>query len=212
MSTAAVDQRLDAIVPVIAWNSLRPASTKADTISLRGSTHLLVGATRPGNTFSPSILKGREQARKGTTFSSEVVDFALLQVLRRCCRRSPPTLIYRRGTIDDLFPPSEAIENHNALPRASVPVKMVWFCGGHGVCLTKGGASKLPLEQTWTWLDKYLKGNTLPTLDLASHGSTSAANTAARRATPDRTLTAKGKGTLALKKNGGSGPYRQVAR
>ena len=77
LSTAAVDQRLDAIVPVIAWNSLQTSLYKADTIKSSWVNALLVGATRPGNTFSPSILKGREQARKGTTFSSEVVDFAL---------------------------------------------------------------------------------------------------------------------------------------
>jgi ABC-2 type transport system ATP-binding protein len=209
LSTAAVDQRLDAIVPVIAWNSLQTSLYKADTIKSSWVNALLVGATRPGNTFSPSILKGREQARKGTTFSSEVVDFALAagpaQVLPQI---ATPTLILQ-GTIDNLFPPSEAIENYNALTRAGVPVKMVWFCGGHGVCLTKGGASKLPLEQTWTWLDKYLKGNTAADTGpgftwIDQRGKYRSASS---YPTPDRTLTAKGKGTLALKKNGGSGPY-----
>ena len=88
-------------------------------------------------------------------------------------------------------------------------MKMVWFCGGHGVCLTKGGASKLPLEQTWTWLDKYLKGNTAADTGpgftwIDQRGKYRSASS---YPTPDRTLTAKGKGTLALKKNGGSGPY-----
>ena len=167
----------------------------------------------PGNTFSPSILKGREQARKGTTFSSEVVDFALAagpaQVLPQI---ATPTLILQ-GTIDDLFPPSEAIENYNALTRAGVPVKMVWFCGGHGVCLTKGGASKLPLEQTWTWLDKYLKGNTAADTGpgftwIDQRGKYRNASSYP----PDRTLTAKEKDTGAEEEWRVGAVHRQVAR
>ena len=193
MSTAAVDQRLDAIVPVIAWNF-------ADQ-PLQGRHHqVFVGQRaarrrhRPGNTFSPSILKGREQARKGTTFSSRWSISRLLQVLRRCADRHPTLIL--QGTIDDLFPPSEAIENHNALTRAGVPGEDGLFCGGHGVCLTKGGASKLPLEQTWTWLDKYLKGNTAADTGpgftwIDQRGKYRSASS---YPTPDRTLTAKEKG------------------
>ena len=63
LSTAGIDPRVDAIVPVIAWNSLQTSLYKAQTIKSSWVNALLVGATRPGNTFSPSILKGREQAR-----------------------------------------------------------------------------------------------------------------------------------------------------
>ena len=208
-STAAIDKRIDAIVPVIAWNSLRTSLYKASTIKSSWVNALLVGATRPGNTFSPSILKGREQAKKGTTFSKEVVDFARAAGPDRVLSQvEAPTLILQ-GTIDNLFPPSEAIENYKVLKANDVPVKMVWFCGGHGVCLTKGGASTVPLEQTWLWLDKYLKGDTSVDTGPAfswidQRGKYRNADTYRQ---PKGTLRAKGKGDLALKKSGGSGPY-----
>ena len=45
-----------------------------------------------------------------------------------------PTLLLQ-GTADTLFTLKEAMRNHAILKRNGVPVKMIWFCGGHGVCL-----------------------------------------------------------------------------
>lgn len=208
-STAAIDPRVDAIVPVIAWNSLRTSLYKAQTIKSSWVNALLVGATRPGNTFSPSILKGRQQARKGTTFSKEVVGFARAAGPDRVLANiTAPTLILQ-GTIDNLFPPSEAVANYKALRNAGVPTKMVWFCGGHGVCLTEGGESTLPLQQTWLWLDKYLKGDTA--VDTGP-GFTWIDQRGRFRSAADypsaaRRLSARGDGELRLKDKGGSGPY-----
>jgi len=209
LSTAGIDRRIDAIVPVIAWNSLRTSLYKADTIKAAWVNALMVGATRPGNTFSPSILAGRGQARKGTTFSPRVVDFAAAAGPDRVLAGiTAPTLILQ-GTIDNLFPPSEAIANYKALRATGVPLKMVWFCGGHGVCLTKGGDSTLPLEQTWRWLDKYLKGDTSVDTGpgftwIDQRGRFRSADT---YPVPTKTLKAVGNGRLVLKDKGGSGAY-----
>ena len=46
-----------------------------------------------------------------------------------------PTLI-TQGTADTLFTLKEAIRNYASLRSRGVPTKMLWFCGGHGVCLT----------------------------------------------------------------------------
>ena len=46
---------------------------------------------------------------------------------------------------------STAVEN--------VPVKMIWFCGGHGVCLTNQGPGSSYLDQRQIgWFDRYLRG------------------------------------------------------
>ena len=121
-STAAIDTRIDAIVPVIAWHSLGTALYKASTIKTAWVNLLMTGATQPGNTFDPKILKGRKEAKRGMTFSPEVLDFAksagpdayLSQI-------TAPTLIIQ-GTIDNLFPLSEAIQNYQALSANGVPV------------------------------------------------------------------------------------------
>ena len=41
----------------------------------------------------------------------------------------------------------------------NVPVKMIWFCGGHGVCLTGAGPGANYLDQRQlAWFDRYLRG------------------------------------------------------
>lgn len=208
-STAAIDSRIDAIVPVIAWHSLGTALYKASTIKTAWVNLLMTGATQPGNTFDPKILKGRKEAKRGMTFSPEVLDFAksagpdayLSQI-------TAPTLIIQ-GTIDNLFPLSEAIQNYQALSANGVPVKMIWYCGGHGICLTDNADTTVPLQQTWNWLDKYLKGNAATDTGPAftwvdqngkwrNAGGYPAATTS---------LQARGKGSLKLVKKDGSGPY-----
>ena len=43
----------------------------------------------------------------------------------------------------------------------NVPVKMLWFCGGHGVCLTDDGPGSAYLDQRQVrWFDRYLRGRT----------------------------------------------------
>jgi ABC-2 type transport system ATP-binding protein len=53
-----------------------------------------------------------------------------------------PTLLVH-GTVDNLFTPSEGATNFQALQDAGTPVAMLWFCGGHGICLTGEGDSEL---------------------------------------------------------------------
>ncbi len=207
-STAGIDSRIDAIVPVIAWNSLGTALYKADTIKTAWVSVLMAGATRPGNTFAPALLKGRDEAKKGSTFSKGVVDFALsagpYQVVPNI---KAPTFIIQ-GTVDNLFPPSEAVANYKLLKKTGVPLKMTWYCGGHGFCLENDGSTQVVLEQTRTWLDKYLKGAPLetgPAFTWVDQNGTY--RSAADYPKPTSWLKAAGKGTLTLKDKGGSGPY-----
>jgi ABC-2 type transport system ATP-binding protein len=98
-----------------------------------------------------------------------------------------PTLLIQ-GTVDTLFPLDEAVTNFDQIGdnpwrtsvikakakkgmgkkrkkrRArtaveNVPVKMLWFCGGHGVCLTDDGPGSSYLAQRQLgWFDRYLSG------------------------------------------------------
>ena len=49
-----------------------------------------------------------------------------------------PTLIIQ-GTPTRSSPLDEAISNYASLRARGIPSKMMWFCGGHGACLTGGG-------------------------------------------------------------------------
>ena len=67
-----------------------------------------------------------------------------------------PTLIVQ-GTVDTLFTLREGVTNYQVLKQHGVPTSMVWFCGGHGVCLTPAGDQALPLRATLDWLNRYVK-------------------------------------------------------
>jgi hypothetical protein len=58
----------------------------------------------------------------------------------------------------------EANRNFDALQKNGVPLKMIFFCGGHGVCLTDSdsnspvvGDSALAQKRRLEWFDRYLR-------------------------------------------------------
>ena len=53
----------------------------------------------------------------------------------------------------------EGVSNFELLQQAGVPTAMLWFCGGHGVCLTAPGDQGRLVERAIAWLDRYVKGD-----------------------------------------------------
>ena len=143
-----------------------------------------------------------------------------------------PTLLLQ-GTADTLFPLDEAVANFDEIganplrtavlkrkakrkkhrrsaariPR--VPVKMVWFCGGHGVCFTNAGPGAGYLDRrTLGWFDRYLRGrkdvDTGPKFAwIADDGQLRTSD--AYPLAPAGRLTASGSGTLPIVPGQGSG-------
>ncbi|HEY5173450.1 MAG TPA: hypothetical protein VIK54_17140, partial [Acidimicrobiia bacterium] len=50
--------------------------------------------------------------------------------------------------------------NYTILKARDVPTAMIWYCGGHGVCLTKGGDMARTGTATIAWLARYVKDDT----------------------------------------------------
>ncbi len=75
-----------------------------------------------------------------------------------------PTMI-AQGTVDTLFDLNQGHRNYLALERNDIPLKMMWFCGGHGVCNVDADGSgaladsELVQKRRLQWFDRYLKGN-----------------------------------------------------
>jgi ABC-2 type transport system ATP-binding protein len=148
-----------------------------------------------------------------------------------------PTLLLQ-GTVDTLFPLDEAVANFDeigqnplrtaaikakakrkkgkrkrrrkaAAPVQRVPVKMVWFCGGHGVCLTDPGPGSAYLDQrTLAWFDRYLRGK--PDVDTGPKfawiaDDSQLRTSAAYPLAPAGQLHASGSGPLAVVPGQGSG-------
>ena len=119
-----------------------------------------------------------------------------------------PTLIVQ-GTVDTLFTLDEGIENYRILRADNVPTAMMWFCGGHGVCLTDPGNPTRVQTALINWLDRYVKGDTKidtgARFDFIDQNGT-------RYTTDDypvaagTPVTADGRGILRLLPDGGSGP------
>jgi len=73
-----------------------------------------------------------------------------------------PTL-FVQGTVDTLFTLQEAITNYEIVKANGVPTKMLWFCGGHGSCLTDAGDGGRIETETLAWLQHYLVDKTINT-------------------------------------------------
>ena len=67
-----------------------------------------------------------------------------------------PTLI-TQGTVDTLFTLRDGVKNYEMLKAAGTPVRMVWFCGGHGVCNADVGPKGQVAEATLDWLARWLR-------------------------------------------------------
>jgi ABC-2 type transport system ATP-binding protein len=210
---AAIDHRIDAIAPDIAWHSLLTALYRDDLVkggwaaALSGlgvPTATALGVISPAGvqtgTVDPHILSALEEglatghlsAEDKAWFDSRGPGVLVAQI------RAPTLLV--QGTADTLFTPSEAIRNFEQLKASGVPVHMLWFCGGHGVCLTQGDNSRVE-TRIITWLRHWLMDDHPPDDDpgfewLADDGQwRSAADWPLPQGPP---LVAQGAGTLAF--------------
>ncbi len=162
-----VDPRLEAITPTIAWNSLNESLYpdnvfKTAWANVLGLSLLTTGARINGEIY-PALLSGDlfgviKQTAQAVLGSSGPT--ALLNQLQA------PTLLVQ-GTVDALFPLQQSIENAQAIlanPYGTA-VKMIWFCGGHGVCLdpvdlTTQAQTIFTYDKAW--LNKYVAGVPIP--------------------------------------------------
>lgn len=172
---AAIDGRVDAIAPTIAWHSLtrslyRNGAVKQGWGSLlfgAGSSAVTGGLLEPGlpdnGGLNPQVAQAFQEGVATGSFSDESVRFFDERGIDRLAARvDVPTLIVQ-GTVDTLFTLQEAIDSFAALERNGVPLKMVWFCGGHGICTSGAGPAGLVETSVVAWLRRHLKGERVGT-------------------------------------------------
>jgi ABC-2 type transport system ATP-binding protein len=205
--TAAIDCRVDAIVPIVAWHSLQTSLFKADTVK-SGWSNLLFAATA-GRSIDPHIESAHASAEATGTLSEDDQAWFIA--------RGPgdlvsdirvPTLIVQ-GTVDTLFTLDEGVTNFGLIEASGVPVSMLWFCGGHGACLTDQGDPARVGKAAINWLTRYVKGD--ESIDTGARfdfiDQTGAAHqTDGWPVAAGQPITASGQGTLNLTADGGSGP------
>jgi ABC-2 type transport system ATP-binding protein len=173
--TAAIDGRVDAIAPTIAWNSLlrslyRDGAVKqgwGTLLMAAGSSSATGGLLTPGPTgngnLHPQIVQAFAEGLSTGAFSpASVAFFDARGIYNLIDRVRVPTLIVQ-GTVDTLFTLDEAIDNHAALARNGVPLKMIWFCGGHGICTLPAGPAGFVERNVVDWLRRHLAGERVAT-------------------------------------------------
>jgi ABC-2 type transport system ATP-binding protein len=206
--SAAIDPRIDAIVPDIAWNSLVTSLFKEQTVKQGWATVLYTLGKAEGH-LDPEIDQSYETGLSGQPLTPAEVNFYATRGPGDLVKRIKiPTLLIQ-GAADNLFTLQEAVTNYTILRQDGVPVKMLWFCGGHGICLTNPGDTSLIDKDTIGWLDRYLERRhnvrTGPTFEWVDQNGTehTAADYPLAAGAP---ITAEGSGTLPLTQAGGSGP------
>jgi ABC-2 type transport system ATP-binding protein len=157
--TAGLDRRIDALIPVIAWNSLvssldKDGAIKGGWASVLYPAGLAASHDRLdphiGSAYQEGLATGNITEENRQWFESRGPGDELVGRIR------VPTLLVQ-GTADTLFTLKEAIRNYGILHRNRVPVKMLWFCGGHGTCLTDAGPPDYLGKAMLQWFDRYLR-------------------------------------------------------
>jgi ABC-2 type transport system ATP-binding protein len=209
---ATLDRRVDAIVPTIAWHSLSTSLYKEQIVK-SGWAGLLFASAANRN-LDPHIKSAYDQGvAAGALTADNIQWFRDRGPADLVSKITAPTMLVQ-GTVDTLFTLDEAVTNYRLLRRHRVPVKMLWYCGGHGVCLSDPGSATRVPDATIAWLDRYVKGETSvgtgPRFDwIDQHGREFTARDYPPR--PNGRLVARGRGVLSLVKEGGAGPVKPRA-
>lgn len=157
---AAIDRRVDAITPTIAWHDLENALIPARDFRW-GWGSLLTGGGLAAGALAPEITQAYDATwRTGRVRQQDYDWFEARGPKGLVASITAPTLIVQ-GTVDTLFTLRDGVKNYEMLRAAGTPARMVWFCGGHGVCSNaEPGPDGEVARATLAWLDRWLRGRT----------------------------------------------------
>ncbi len=204
--TAAQDCRVDAIVPIIGWHSLETSLFKGRVIK-EGWAGLLTGVSAL-ESVNPIVNDSYQRGLATGGVTDDAREWFISRGPGDLVERiTVPTLIIQ-GTVDTLFTLDEGVTNFAILRGNDVPVAMVWFCGGHGVCYTDPGQQGRVSDAAIAWLRRYVAEEDVelgPAVDLLDQNGVSWTSDEFPEPTGDP-VTATGSGTLRLTDGGGAGP------
>ncbi len=207
LTTAGIDCRVDAIVPMFGWNSLVSSLYRSNTIKLGWAT-ILATAADPSH-MAPEVTSSYERGKNtGDITAADVAWFDRHGPKQLIDRIQIPTLNVQ-GTVDTLFTLDESVKNYETIRAHGVDTAMMWICSGHGVCLTnKDDPTRLKLR-VLEWFKRYLdddaSGETPPVLEATDQHGTSWKSTTWPPA-PSEPVSATGTGTLQLSDASHAGP------
>jgi ABC-2 type transport system ATP-binding protein len=152
---ASLDPRVDAIVPVITWNSLRSSLVPGGVFKAEYAAVFFSLASRDGCAlFAARICK--TYTHLAETGLADATDQRLLDYSSPDVSRiTAPTLLVQ-GEDDTLFPLSESLTTAKALQAKGTPVALRWLQGGHDKSFSSATEARIR-GMAGTWFDRYLK-------------------------------------------------------
>lgn len=164
ITTAGIDQRIDAIVPILSWYSYPEALYPEEAFKTAWVNLITTTLVATDSRINSQIYEGVATGNLFGVFSESVL--AML-------RSSGPTVLVEnitaptllvQGTVDTLFVLEQSVTNSEILKANGVPIKMIWHCGGHGVCLDplNPNQTKIIMDDAMAWLNQHVKGETPP--------------------------------------------------
>jgi ABC-2 type transport system ATP-binding protein len=215
LMVAAVDRRVDAIVPEIAWHSLTQ-SLKPNGVLKLGWGSVLYGAGALTGTalgldspagpqtgvYAPEIHRAYAEGLTLNDWTTATFQwFDARSPAHYLAGVQAPTLVVQ-GVVDTLFPLDEGIANFAAIGHRGVPVKLIAYCGGHVIhapgsppCRPGARQGEVIWARELAWLDRWVKGapvDTGPIVEFQIQDGTWLGT----HALPTRRLVADGTGTL----------------
>ncbi len=161
-----VDPRIKAIIPEIGWNSLLSSLYPNSNQFLTGFGTILAAALFfTGARINPVIYEGiATGVLTGFLTKSQQAVLGSVGPTTLLTQEKAATLLFQ-GEQDVLFPLAQGVTNVQTIASNpyDTPVKMVWFCGGHGNCNTMNSTQEayqddLGVVQNLQWLDSYVAG------------------------------------------------------
>jgi ABC-2 type transport system ATP-binding protein len=155
LTVAGIDCRVDALVPSLAWHSLETSLYKGETVKAGWSSTLADVAS--AGTLDPHITSAAASGPSTGLLSAEDLEWFRDRGPAELVDAVTAPTLFVHGTVDTLFTLDEAITNHRSLRDRDVPTGMLWFCGGHGACITDEPDLAWITDATFAWLDRYVK-------------------------------------------------------
>jgi ABC-2 type transport system ATP-binding protein len=152
---AAVDKRVDAIVPVITWNSLQTALVPGGVFKAQYAALFFgIAAGNGCKVFAQRVCDAYN--RLAITGDETAADKALLTFTSPDISKITAPTFLIQGQDDTLFPLSESLTTARSLEQQGVPVHLAWLKGGHDKSFSSGAEARIR-GLARGWFDHYLR-------------------------------------------------------
>jgi ABC-2 type transport system ATP-binding protein len=163
LSAAAIDHRLAVIEPNMSWYSLIESLDPNEVVKQGWGRILCTIGDTVGARYAQQLSQVCNEALNNGNVTAEELELASSASPGPLMKNiNTPTLLLS-GTVDTLFPLNGDLRTYNALRAAGTPIKMMWYCGGHGICNEPTGTEEHVIEAEFAFLNKYLKGENIAT-------------------------------------------------